>query len=143
MRYPRRSLKVAVVVSSVLLGLGFISYRSGAFNGLWKSTTPADLSGARIPEKSGTEDETSNSETAASEGWPSKATESERTIMSGSKSIKLSTSDYTVGIDSYKPPTEARPPATPEPPPPKATERERTLLPGSKAPYPVILEPKP
>ena len=124
-------LKLATVASAVLLMAGFVSYRAGAFGWLSDSgTRSVDAEG--IPSSEGNLAEDPSTDSAA---------QGERTIMSGSKSIKLSGGNPSVSLGEYKPKTEpplpnpadVQPPATPEPPPPKATERERTLLPGSKS----------
>jgi hypothetical protein len=89
---PSLLTKVAAVVSSVLLASGGIAYYAGAFNPLiGPSVQPAevrtissskskDLGESVSPDKSDAQDPDENQQT------PTKTTERERTLLSGSKS---------------------------------------------------------
>jgi hypothetical protein len=92
MKQPNALLKLAAVVSSLVLFGGFVSYRAGAFNGLMGSSAQ-------------------QAEPAALQPSPPAPTQPAPTIMSSSKSIILGDNVYDVQIGPYDQPT--APPSAP------------------------------
>jgi hypothetical protein len=114
---------VAVVISSLLLGGCFVSYRTGALHWL---TKPGDSESSRSTKESG------------SDGSPS----TEPTFMSGSKSF---TPDrFLSGLtpaETFTPDTAKQPPRdTAKKAPPAATQREPMFMGGPKS-APVFIPP--
>jgi hypothetical protein len=90
-KQPHALLKLAAVVSSVLLVGGFVSYRAGAFTGLMETgEQPAEPASSPDPEKNlmgGSKSKTISFEPPAAQQPPPGTGPRSPTIMSGSKSI--------------------------------------------------------
>jgi hypothetical protein len=125
-KQPNPLLKLAAVISSVLLAGGFVAYRAGAFNSLMEpSPQPAD----------------SESSPTSAVGDEPTGEQPALTIMPGSKSAIIG--GPTLVDDSMNPPDkrarvlglpDAKPPATSQQPPPGTTKpARRTIMGGTKS----------
>jgi hypothetical protein len=111
-------LKVAAIISSVLLVSAFVCYRAGAFNWLVEASTPAP-------------------EAATSVVPPSPSTtEAAPALMPGSKSAKIIIPHDATTLPS--PPVVSVPAPTEKP---KSSEPAPVLLPSSKVMAPLIITP--
>jgi hypothetical protein len=143
-KQPNSLLKLATVVSSVLLAGGFVAYRVGAFNSLMgTSASPADSESSptsTVGDEStgehpaptilpGSKSFVISSPTLVQDDTPADAkppatTKPVRIIMSGSKSIFIPSPNA----------PDTRPPATSQQPPPGTTKpARRTIMGGTKS----------
>lgn len=113
-KYPKALLKVAALVSSVLLAGGCISYHAGAFNRLLAPGSRAE-------------------KTAASEQPPPDSAQPAPAIMSGSKSFMPSGLKSIEGLT----PEGTSPTSTAQQSPPETTQPTPTIMGGSKSSYPL------
>jgi hypothetical protein len=124
MKQPNALLKLAAVVSSLVLFGGFVSYRAGAFNSLLGPGENAADSGSSATGDEPYKLELTTSDPLTFEGRLGRTSDA---LMSSSKSIILFN-------EQPRPNTPSAPPATtPQQPPPDAAQRPPTIMSSSKS----------